>query len=91
MEELRYGSDQHSLICELLKVSSNPNEEGDTAFEAVCSLRKEKAEMFTEEEVMQAYSRGQGDVVDASLMDDYTRPLVEATEFLAQFKTQKGK
>jgi len=38
LEKLRYGHDQHELICYTLKAEPGPNKPGDTAYEYVCSL-----------------------------------------------------
>jgi hypothetical protein len=45
-----YDRDQHELICNALKVSPNPTDPGDTAFEAVCEL------LFKIEQALQAKS-----------------------------------
>jgi len=58
------------------------------AYKLAQSLNSDKE--FTAEDMMIAYSRGQGDVCEASLSDDYTRPLVDATEWLTQYRESKG-
>ena len=41
-----YDRDQHQLICEHLGLSDNPNEPGDTAFEAVMTIRESNRRLF---------------------------------------------
>jgi len=60
----------------------------DAVFEINKALSQKQG--CADEDMMIAYSRGQGDVVEASLSDDYTRPLVDATEWLTNYKQSKG-
>ena len=60
----------------------------DAVFEINKALSQKQ---WSDNDMMIAYSRGQGDVAEASLSDDYTRPLVDATEWLISYKQSKGR
>jgi hypothetical protein len=50
IERLKYADGQHSLICDVLRVSPNPKEDGDTALEAVCDLSNKYAQLTAKHE-----------------------------------------
>ena len=57
----KYAVDQHSLICDELEVSPSPDDEGDTAFEAVMRLKIRNEEL---EKALESTLAGFGPMID---------------------------